>query len=215
MVALGLHQWTRTMWWYWRTMLWSPHMYNEMILCMYYATISCNILCTTIHTNKLYLLCSNHLLAVHHVQYNLYVVGQTKDWKRVIWYQLWDQKTLLTFRLNALPWWRLKHWVKISKNRYQRTLFSVNAGANWEATTSSKPGTDLHCGAKHKTIFMHSECLYNNKACLACALKQATGQDDSCTSCTGSGGGSTAQVHSGKHCCIVCMHLHHPQGHSK
>ena len=46
--------------------------------------------------------------------------------KRVLWYQVWDQITLLTFQLNAKviitlhqssslpPWWRLKHSVKIS-----------------------------------------------------------------------------------------------------
>ena len=46
--------------------------------------------------------------------------------KRVLWYQVWDQITSLTFQLNAKviitlhqssslpPWWRLKHSVKIS-----------------------------------------------------------------------------------------------------
>jgi len=59
----------------------------------------------------------------------------------------WERNPKLSTELafpNRLrkPWWWLKHSVEMSArisklSWYQRTLFSVYAGANWEATTST------------------------------------------------------------------------------
>jgi len=61
--------------------------------------------------------------------------------KRVLWYQLCNQKTLPTFRLNALlPWWRLKHSVEISA-RFSNLKVGIRelSSSRWQ-----KPGTTHH-----------------------------------------------------------------------
>ena len=61
--------------------------------------------------------------------------------KKVLWYQLWDRKKLCRHfaLMNTEAFSRNVGKVFWSQSWYQRTLFSICAGANWGATTSVKP----------------------------------------------------------------------------
>ena len=82
--------------------------------------------------------------------------------KRVLWYQLWDRTTLRHFdwMLQSPSGWKKSKAFSAnvgkvfqSQSCNQRTLFSIYAGANWEATTSSTAILQPLWSISHRMLF--------------------------------------------------------------
>ena len=83
------------------------------------------------------------------------VVLDRKRKKRVLWYQLWDWKTLPTFRLNASVFIRTKVFGSSAITTTKLGYLCNECNTTTESSTST--GIDLTCGKQSHNLF----CLHN------------------------------------------------------